>query len=168
MYGVDLDAMRIAHKGTNEGCDDIEGWWADSHDSYKSGDNARAYFLLGIMLHMTQDMGVPVHANKVYHQASLTKLDHFEVMAFFNWKPAFDAIDREDPDYREPWKYYEFSRDWTRADAPDYRSRTQFPMTWTYARPEERAPRQSARPHLPRHSMGFTDPRPGLLGIRRE
>jgi hypothetical protein len=138
-YGVDLDAKRIQHKGTNEGCDDIQGWWTDSRDAYDSGEKARAYFLLGIMLHMIQDMGVPAHANQVYHQASLTELDHFEIMAFSNWKPAFDAIDKTDPLYDEPWRYYDFSRDWTRADAPEYKSRTQFSKTWTFARPEERA-----------------------------
>ena len=103
-----------------------------------TGDKTGAYFLLGIMLHMIQDMGVPAHANRVHHQASLTGLDHFEIMAFLNWRPALDAIDRDDPAYPEPWKYYEFSGDWTRADAPDYRSRTQFSRTWTFARPEER------------------------------
>jgi len=137
-YGVDLDAKRIQHKGTNEGCDDIQGWWTDSRDAYQAGEKARAYFLLGVMLHMIQDMGVPAHANQVYHQAGLTELDHFEIMAFSNWKPAFDAIDQTDPSYAEPWRYYEFSRDWTRADAPDYRSRTQFSRTWTFAKPEER------------------------------
>src|SRR5215469_4743177 len=71
-YGVDLDAKRIQHKGTNEGCDDIQGWWTDSCNAYQAGEKARAYFLLGVMLHMIQDMGVPAHANQVYHQASLT------------------------------------------------------------------------------------------------
>ena len=137
-YGVDLNAKRIEHKGTNEGCDDITGWWTDSLIAYQSGDLARSYFLLGIMLHMIQDMGVPAHANKIYHEASLTGLDHFEIMAFSNWKPAFNAINRVDPAYREPWRYYEFSRDWTQADAPDYQSRTQFPRTWTFATPEQR------------------------------
>jgi hypothetical protein len=138
-YGVDLDARRIQHQGTNEGCDDIQGWWTDSRDAYQAGEKARAYFLLGVMLHMIQDLGVPAHANKVYHQASLSELDHFEIMAFSNWKPAFDAINKTDPAYAEPWRYYDFSRDWTRADAPDYKSRTQFSKTWTFARPEERA-----------------------------
>jgi hypothetical protein len=138
-YGVDLDAKRIQHKGTNEGCDDIEGWWKDSRDACKAGETARAYFLLGVMLHMIQDMGVPAHAHKIHHQASLSELDHFEIMAFSNWKPAFDAINQTDPSYAEPWKYYDFSRDWTRADAPDYKSRTQFSKTWTFAKPKERA-----------------------------
>jgi hypothetical protein len=138
-YGVDLDAKRIQHKGTNAGCDDIEGWWTDCRDAYKAGDKTKAHFLLGIMLHMIEDMGVPAHANQVDHQARLAQLDHFEIMAFWNWKPAFDAIDKDDPSYAEPWKYYAFSRDWTRANAPNYRSRTQFSRTWTFAKPEERA-----------------------------
>jgi hypothetical protein len=139
IYGVDLDAKRVEHKGTNEGCDDIRGWWLDSRDAYRAGEKARAYFLLGIMLHMIQDMGVPAHANKVYHRASLTQLDPFEIMAFWNWRPSFDAINKTDPTYAEPWKYYHFSRDWTREDAPHYVSRTQFSRTWTFAQPEERA-----------------------------
>ena len=137
-YGVNLDAKRVEHKGTNEGCDDIPGWWLDCRDAYRSGEKARAYFLLGVLLHMIQDMGVPAHANKVYHQASLTQLDHFEIMAFLNWKPSFDAINKSDPSYAEPWKYYDFSRAWTVEDAPNYTSRTQFSRTWIFARPEER------------------------------
>ncbi len=138
-YGIELNAKRVEHKGTNEGCDDIQGWWLDSRDAYQSGEKASAYFLLGILLHMIQDMGVPAHANKVHHQASLGQLDHFEIMAFSNWKPSFDGINQSDPWYAEPWKYYEFSRDWTVEDAPHYKSRTQFSKTWTFAKPEERA-----------------------------
>jgi hypothetical protein len=138
-YGVDRDAKRVEHRGTNAGCDDIQGWWLDSRDAYRSGEKASAYFLLGIMLHMVQDMGVPAHANKVHHQARLTQLDHFEIMAFLNWRPSFDAIHKTDPSYAEPWKYYEFSRDWTVEDAPLYTSRTQFSKTWTFAKHEERA-----------------------------
>jgi hypothetical protein len=137
--GVDLDAKRVEHQGTNAGCDHIEGWWLDSHVAYRSGEKARAYFLLGIMLHMIQDMGVPAHANQVDHQARLTQLDYFEIVAFSNWRPSFDAINKRDPEFTEPWKYYDFSRGWTREDAPHYVSRTQFPRTWTFARPEERA-----------------------------
>jgi hypothetical protein len=138
-YGVDLDCKRIEHKGTNAGCEDIAGWWLDSLEAYCADAKPRAYFLLGVMLHMIQDMGVPAHANQVEHQASLTRLDHFEIMAFSNWRPAFHSINRADPGYAEPWRYYEFSRDWTREDAPNYLSRTGFSRTWTFARPEERA-----------------------------
>jgi hypothetical protein len=137
-YGVDLDAKRVAHKGSNAGCEDIRGWWIDSRDAYQAGDQPRAYFLLGVMLHMIQDMGVPAHANDVYHRASLSLLDHFEIMAFSNWRPCFDSINKPDPSYAEPWMYYAFSRDWTREDAPDYLSRTRFSRTWTFARPDER------------------------------
>ncbi|MHC5598348.1 MAG: phospholipase C/P1 nuclease family protein [Nostoc sp.] len=71
-YGIDLNAKRIQHKGTNEGCDDIKGWWQDSLSAYKSGNKEQAYFLTGVMLHMIEDMGVPAHANKVYHQGKAT------------------------------------------------------------------------------------------------
>jgi hypothetical protein len=138
-YGLDLNAKRLEHKGTNEGCDDIAGWWNDARDAYKTGHKDRAYFLVGIMLHMIQDMGVPAHANSVHHQASLIELDYFEIMAFSNWKPSFDAINKTDPGYAEPWKYYNFSRDWTHADAPNYNNRTRFSKTWTFATDDERS-----------------------------
>jgi hypothetical protein len=137
-YGIDLEAKRTQHKGTNEGCDDIEGWWKDSLTAYEKGNREEAYFLLGIMLHMVQDMGVPAHANKVYHQGNVTEFDNFEFMALSNWKPSFNDINRDDPKYSEPWKYYEFSRDWTSADAPDYNSPDQFSKFWTFASKEER------------------------------
>jgi hypothetical protein len=155
-YGVDLDAKRVEHKGTNAGCLDIQGWWLDSRDAYRSGEKARAYFLLGIMLHMIQDMGVPAHANEVDHQARPTQLDHFEIMAFSNWRPSFDAINKTDPAYTEPWRYCEFSREWTREDAPDYRSRTQFSRTWTFASHEERvflSNRQGRTCHITRWAL---------------
>ena len=137
-YGVDLEAKRRQHQGTNEGCDDIQGWWQDSLTAYRNGNKPQAYFLLGIMLHMVEDMGVPAHANKVYHQGNLTEFDNFEFMALSNWKPKFDDINRTDPQYADPWKYYDFSRDWTHSDAPDYHSRDQFSKTWTFASASER------------------------------
>jgi hypothetical protein len=90
------------------------------------------------MLHMVEDMGVPAHANKVYHQGNLTEFDNFEFMALSNWKPSFDAIDRADPAHAEPWKYYATSGDWARADAPDYHDRDSFSKTWAFAKPAER------------------------------
>jgi hypothetical protein len=138
-YGIDLEAKREQHQGTNEGCDDIQGWWKDSLNAYRQGNKKQAYFLLGIMLHMIEDMGVPAHANKVYHQGNLTEFDNFEFMALSNWKPKFNDINRNNPNYKEPWKYYDFSRDWTKADAPDYTSPNQFSKTWTFASDKERS-----------------------------
>jgi hypothetical protein len=137
-YGVDLDAKRKEHKGTNEGCDDIAGWWSDSLAAYQAGNKEQAYFLLGVMLHMIEDMGVPAHANKVYHQGNPTEFDNFEFMAISNWKPKYDDINRADPGYSQPWKYYALSQDWTHADAPDYTDRSTFSKTWLLASKEER------------------------------
>ena len=138
-YGIDLNAKRIAHKGTNAGTDDIEGWWKDSLEAYRAGDKQRAYFLLGIMLHMIEDMGVPAHANGVDHQGNLTEFDNFEFMALSNWKPDFANVNRADPGYVDPSTYYAFSKSWTHADAPDYKDRNSFSKTWTFASQAERA-----------------------------
>jgi hypothetical protein len=137
-YGLDLNAKRIEHKGTNRGCDDIQGWWTDSLNAYKQGNKQQAYFLLGIMLHMVEDMGVPAHANNVYHQGNLTEFDNFEFMALSNWKPSFTSINRVDPVFAEPWKYYNFSQDWAKTDAPNYNSPNTFSKTWTFASSAER------------------------------
>jgi hypothetical protein len=137
-YGIDLNAKRIQHQGTNEGCNDIQGWWQDSLTAYKQGNKEQAYFVTGIMLHMIEDMGVPAHANKVIHQGNLTEFDNFEFMALLSWKPNFFSINRSDPSYLEPWKYYAFSQDWTHTDAPNYTNRNSFSKTWTFASSSER------------------------------
>jgi hypothetical protein len=138
MYGIDLNAKRIQHQGTNEGCSDIQGWWQDSLNAYRQGNKEQSYFLLGIMLHMIEDMGVPAHANKVYHQGNLSEFDNFEFMGLSNWKPDFTNINRRDPGYVDPWKYYAFSQGWTHTDAPNYNDRDSFSKTWTFASSSER------------------------------
>jgi hypothetical protein len=138
-YGLELNAKRIEHHGTNEGSDDMEGWWRDALKAYRANNKDRAYFVLGIMMHMIGDMGVPAHANRVYHQGSLASFDNFEFMALWNWKPNLHGIDRSDPGYAEPWRYYRFSEDWTRTDAPNYKNRSTFSKTWMFAKPWERA-----------------------------
>lgn len=137
-YGIDLEAKRVQHKGTNEGCDDIQGWWQDCLTAYRQAQKEQAYFLLGVMLHMIQDMGVPAHANKVYHQGSLTQFDNFEFLALSNWKPKFDDINREDPGYSEPWQYYAFSQEWTHIDAPNYNDPNSFSKFWFTASSSEK------------------------------
>lgn len=139
MYGIDLNAWRIRHKGTNEGTGDIRGWWRATLAAYKAGNKEQAYFLLGIMLHFIQDMGVPAHANGVHHQATLREFDNFEAMGALNWKPDFSQINRRDPRHADPSDYYAFSRAWTRADAPDYHDRDAFSKTWITASRDERA-----------------------------
>ena len=139
LYGVNLEAKRQQHRGTNEGCDDIQGWWDDALNAYRAGDKKKAYFLLGIMLHMVEDMGVPAHANHVIHQGNPTEFDNFEFLALVNWKPKYDDINRTDPGFVEPWKYYGESQSWTHADAPDYNNRNSFAKFWSSANAQERA-----------------------------
>jgi hypothetical protein len=77
LYGLDLDAKRKEHKGTNAGSDDVEGWWDDAVVAYAAGNKEQAWFITGIMLHMIEDMGVPAHANGVYHQGNASEFDNF-------------------------------------------------------------------------------------------
>jgi hypothetical protein len=139
LYGIDLDAKRVEHRGTNEGTADIAGWWADSLAAYRAGNVDQAYFLLGVLLHMVEDMGVPAHAHLLYHQGNLTEFDNFEFMALFNWRPTFARVDRTDPGFAEPWHYYAYQQEWTLADAPDYRDTGSFSKTWLLASDAERA-----------------------------
>jgi hypothetical protein len=138
LYGIDLNAARIKHKGTNAGSDDVPGWWADAEAAYKAGNKQQAYFLIGIMLHMVEDMGVPAHANGVYHQGTLTEFDNFEAMALQKWDPDFKDVNRTDPGYTDPSKYYPLSQAWTHADAPDYHDRNAFSKTWLTASEAEK------------------------------
>ena len=138
-YGVDLNKKRIEHKGTNAGTDDIGGWWREVTTAYAAGNKPQAYFYLGIMLHMVEDMGVPAHANGVYHQGTLTEFDNFELMAAQKWAPDYKDVDRQDPRYGDPSRYYGFSADWTRADAPGYHDRSSFSKTWLFASAAEKA-----------------------------
>ena len=136
--GLDLEAKRVQHRGTNAGTDNIQGWWSDSAAAYQNGNKSQAYFLLGIVLHMVEDMGVPAHANNVYHQGNLTEFDNFEFNATFNLSYILDGtrsilessrINRGDPQFADPSRYYAFSRDWTHSDAPNYVDRSKYPKT---------------------------------------
>jgi hypothetical protein len=138
MYGIDLEAKRIQHKGSNWGSEDMQGWWQDSLTAYKQGNKEQAYFYLGVILHAIEDMGVPAHANHVIHQGNIQEFDNFEFMALSNWKPSFAAINRIDPGFTEPWKYDEFSQDWAKNDAPNYKNSNSFSKTWTFANNSER------------------------------
>lgn len=137
-YGIDLDAARRTHLGVNAGSDDVAGWWADAQAAYAAGDREQAWYIAGVILHMVQDMGVPAHANGVYHQGTLEEFDNFEAMAFQRWDPDWNRIDRTDPGYATPADYYLFSQNWAATDAPDYRDPDSFATTWlTASRAEE-------------------------------
>jgi hypothetical protein len=138
LYGVDLEAKRLEHKGTNAGSDEVPGWWKDARAAYAAGRKEQAYFYVGIMLHMISDMGVPAHANGVYHQGTVTEFDNFEAMAAQKWDPDFALLDRKDPGYANPSRYYAFSQQWAAADAPDYHDRDEFSKTWLTADSEEK------------------------------
>lgn len=137
LHGVDLDKKRRQHKGTNAGSDDVPGWWKEALGAYADGDKEQAYFYLGIMLHMVEDMGVPAHANGVYHQGTITEFDNFEAMALQKWDPDFKSVNKKDPGYADPSKYYLFSKQWAHEDAPDYDDPDEFSKTWLTASDEE-------------------------------
>jgi hypothetical protein len=163
-YGIDLNQKRVEHQGTNAGSNDMRGWWRDCLAAYQDGNKEQAYFYLGIILHMIQDMGVPAHAWGIEHQGNHKEFDNFELVGLSNWKPKFDEINKEDPGYSEPWLYYNLSQQWTREDTKtklesilpeelrpvdanldevtEYLQETKtpfpFPMTWTFASPEDR------------------------------
>ncbi|MGV3526628.1 MAG: hypothetical protein ACO1RX_20590 [Candidatus Sericytochromatia bacterium] len=135
-YGLELNALRLKHRGTNAGCDDMRGWWQDAQQAWRQGKREQAFFQLGVMLHMIQDMGVPAHALGHEHQGSLLAFDRFELLGLFNWKPQFAGAGRSDP-HLPPWGYYAYAQAWTLADAPDYRS-ADFARTWWFASAAER------------------------------
>jgi len=136
-YGIDLEAKRRQHNGTNAGSDDVPGWWQEALGAHRAGNDEQAYFYLGVVLHMIEDMGVPAHANGIYHQGNLTEFDNFEAMALQRWDPDFSSINRADPQYGSPADYYAVSQDWAAADAPDYRDTDTFSKTWLTASDEE-------------------------------
>lgn len=144
-YGVDFNERRAnRYIGTNAGCKRPDLIWSDAQDACRQGKKELAYFLIGVLLHQIQDMGVPAHAHDIYHQGNATEFDNFEFMALWNWKPDFLGIDKQDPRvkdpaaYADPSAFYEFSRKWCIEDVPHYASRKQFSKTWTFASPDER------------------------------
>jgi hypothetical protein len=77
-------------------------------------------------------------------------------MGLWNWKPDVENISKKKPCLADPSGYYEFSRQWTREDAPDYTSRDGFSKTWTFASRRERAllsRRQGSCCHLTRWTL---------------
>src|SRR5690606_9111688 len=73
----------------------------------------------------------------IYHQGTLTEFDNFEAMALQRWDPDFSVVDLNDPGLASPADYYGLSRDWTAADAPEYRDTDSFSKTWFTATDEE-------------------------------
>jgi hypothetical protein len=140
-YGIDAEDLRKRIQGTNAGCKHPEVLWQDALVAYKAGKKARAYFLVGCLLHQIQDQGVPAHANFIEHQGNPIQFDNFEFNATFN--PSYitngfpdyrlqvdtSRVNRKDPQYAFPYQYYEFSRDWAATDAPGYKDRSKYSKT---------------------------------------
>ncbi len=130
----DLEKLRVRYAGTNAACRHPELVWQDANDAYQWGYTQRAYYLLGILLHYVEDLGVPAHALGVEHQGTWSDMDNFEWMALTRWAPDF-STSRWDPWLATPDQYTSESSQWTRDDfASSFPGATYarnfFPMTW--------------------------------------
>jgi hypothetical protein len=138
-----LESLRLEFGGTNGSCEHPERVWAHAQERYAAGDVHNAYWYLGILLHYVEDLGVPAHALGVYHQSGPTNWDTFELLAFSNWVPSYDAIDREDPGLADPSAYTQVSREWTASNFGETwpgttYTRTFFDKTWLFSTDTER------------------------------
>ena len=138
------EKLRVEAGGTNGGCEHPEVYWQHAQERWRAGDEAKAYWFVGILLHFVEDLGVPAHALGVWHQSSPSTWDHFELLAFQQWSPSYASINESDPWYESPADYVAFSGDWT---ANDFHStypgvtytRTFFSKTWLFASSKEKA-----------------------------
>ncbi len=117
-----LEDLRKKSWGTNAGCKYPAIWWLESVKKFKSGKVDEAFFYLGVLLHMIEDQGVPSHAWEIEHQA-LNPSDNFEKLALLCWNPDYDTVDKVDPKYLSPYKYYKFSKEWTIEDTEHWNGR---------------------------------------------
>ncbi|HYE77904.1 MAG TPA: hypothetical protein VEI97_07960 [bacterium] len=125
---AEQEALRIESGGNNWACARPEVYWIKARERYAAGDKAKAYWLLGILLHHVQDMGTPAHGFHVYHQSSPWNWDDFEVMATQGWYPSYSAINRTNPNFSSPDQYVVWNGEWAKSD---------FNATWpgvTYTR----------------------------------
>ena len=132
------EALRIEDGGNNWGCDKPGVVLQHAKASYAAGDKAKAYWYVGIFLHYVADIGVPAHALHVYHQASPSNWDDFEVMGMQKWWPTYSTLDREDPWFADATAYVAWNGDWTKAHFAQAfpgvtYTRTLFPLTWLLA-----------------------------------
>jgi hypothetical protein len=110
------EALRQEVVGTNAGCMYPDRMWNHVVQAFNAGNVSKAYWYLGILLHYVEDIGVPAHAFGVYHQASPSNWDDFEVMALQGWYPSYSNIDRGDPWLSVPSDYVAWNKSWTIAD----------------------------------------------------
>lgn len=134
-----LEQLRRDVEGTNAGCRHPERLWSRVQSSYRAGDRDTAYFLLGILLHYVEDMGVPAHALGVAHQGTFAEHDNFELMGLMRWAPDYSSVNRTRPWSTSPDAFVAWSGAWARDDFASafpgqaYR-RDFFPSTWLFAR----------------------------------
>ena len=135
---AEQERLRVEAGGTNWGCKHPEIFWTHAQERWLAGDHAKACWFVGILLHFVEDLGVPAHALRVWHENTPTTWDHFELMAFQKWSPSYDAINQWDPWYASPADYVAFSGAWAETDfettypGVTY-TRTFFPKTWLFA-----------------------------------
>lgn len=134
----DLEMLRKDVEGTNGACKHPERLWARADGDYRAGLKPRAFFLLGLLLHYVEDLGVPAHALGVEHQGTWAEMDTFELMATMKWSPDYASVNRWNPYLATPDAYVGFSGDWSRTDFAtafpgQAYTRSFFPRTWLFA-----------------------------------
>lgn len=138
-HWVDIEERFAAHEATRFRAGDIEGWWNDVIEAYRGGHPERAYFLLGVVLHFIQDVGVPAKAKNLDHGIGVTDFDSFEYMAAYNWtNPAPPKASEASPaNLKTMLDFYSAAIAKSHEDAPNYNDTSSFSNTWTLASPEE-------------------------------
>ncbi len=142
-FGIDMEAKRVWYDGKNWGVEKPERIWFDALTAYSNNNKILAYFYLGVLLHQVEDMGVPSHANHLYHQftpGDLSRWISLDILNFDNLE-AFFALSatilpasiiqqsgRTDPHLASPADYFEYSRQWTLSDSSQYPGPDDFPF----------------------------------------
>lgn len=77
----------------------IEDWWDSALAEYKQGNfdsgDWSAYYYIGLMLHLTEDQGVPAHAYNIQHGADGFPMDNLEEYVYTNYSPTVSGIQLE-------------------------------------------------------------------------
>ncbi len=117
-----LSAKKWASRGTSQGLNDFT--WEDGLDAYAWGDEAKAFLVLGYILHLLEDMGVPEHTRNDPHPVgspyeSFTKTrvpvtdgkpvivlgtlgEYFDAMAKYSNENFFSADSIDNKKYSQP------------------------------------------------------------------
>ncbi|MEW5802980.1 MAG: hypothetical protein AB1847_12845 [bacterium] len=101
----------------------VEYWWKLALSQYGvfqfagSGDplsspKPGAYYYLALIVHLTEDMGVPAHAYNIPHSASTEGADNMEQLANFSYREAAPVITVQDTG-KDPLLSYRLSRERT-------------------------------------------------------